>query len=97
MIDFDNTIGIVMEFARKHRNTLVIVTADHETGGMGLNEGSLSNHEVKAAFTSGGHTSVMVPVFTYGPGAENFGGIQENTDLFYKMMEAFGFKILDLI
>ncbi len=94
MIDFDNAVGIALEFAKQHGNTLVIVTADHETGGMGLNEGSLLTHEVKAGFTSGNHTSVMVPVFAYGPGSENFGGIQENTDLFFKMMNAFGF-ILD--
>lgn len=91
MIDFDNAVGVALEFAKHHGNTLVIVTADHETGGMGLNGGSLMDHEVKAAFTSGNHTSVMVPVFAYGPNAEDFGGIQENTDLFFKMMDAFGF------
>jgi len=94
MIDFDTSIGIALNFAKTQGNTLVIVTADHETGGMGLNEGSLINHEVKGGFTTGSHTSVMVPVFAYGPGSEKFGGIQENTDLFFKMMNSFGF-ILD--
>lgn len=92
MIDFDNAIGIVMDFAAQHKNTLVIVTADHETGGMGLNKGNLESHEIYAEYTSSDHTSVMVPVFAYGPGAEEFGGIQENTDLFHKMFSAFGFK-----
>ncbi len=95
MIDFDNAVGIVLEFAKQNDNTLVIVTADHETGGMALNGGNLSTGEVNAGFTTGNHTGVMVPVFAYGPGAENFGGIQENTDLFFKMMDAFGFKVQD--
>jgi alkaline phosphatase len=33
----------------------------------------------------------MVPVFAYGPGAEIFGGIQENTDIAKKMMQLLGF------
>ncbi|MBC8490297.1 MAG: alkaline phosphatase [Bacteroidetes bacterium] len=93
MLDFDRTIGKVLEFAEKDGNTLVIVTADHETGGMGLNNGDLEKGEVIAKYTSGNHTGVMVPVFAYGPGSDNFRGIYENTGIFYKMMEAFGFSI----
>lgn len=92
MIDFDNAIGIALDFANQNKNTLVIVTADHETGGMGLNKGNLIAHEISAGYTSGNHTGVMVPVFAFGPGAEDFGGIQENTDLFHKMFSAFDFK-----
>ena len=93
MLDFDRTIGIVLEFAEKDGNTLIIVTADHETGGMGLNNGDIEKGEVIAKYTSGNHTGVMVPVFAYGPGSDNFRGIYENTGIFYKMMEAFGFSI----
>jgi len=91
MLDFDQTIGEVLEFAKEDGNTLVIVTADHETGGMGLNNGDVASGKLKGKFTSGGHTGVMVPVFAYGPGSENFRGIYENTELFHKMMDAFGF------
>ena len=93
MLDFDRTIGKVLEFAEKDGNTLIIITADHETGGMGLNNGDIEKGEVIAKYTSGNHTGVMVPVFAYGPGSENFRGIYENTDIFNKMMEAFGFSI----
>ena len=87
MIDFDNTIGKVLEFARKDGNTLVVVTADHETGGMNLTDGDFNTGSVTAEFNStGNHTGVMVPVFAFGPGAEKFQGIQENSDLFYKLM-----------
>ncbi|TSA35659.1 MAG: alkaline phosphatase [Porphyromonadaceae bacterium] len=92
MVDFDNAIGAVLDFALKNGETLVIVTADHETGGLGLNGGNLVTGEIKAGFTSTDHTGVMVPVFSYGPHSEIFTGFQENTDLYFKMMDAFGFK-----
>lgn len=86
MIDFDNAIGEAIAFAKKDGETLVIITADHETGGLGINGGNMESGEVTSAFTTSGHTGVMVPVFAFGPGAENFSGIQKNTDLFSKMM-----------
>jgi alkaline phosphatase len=92
VLDFDEAVGEALQFALINKETLVIVTADHETGGMGLNGGSIKNGTVEAVFTTDGHTGVMVPVFAYGPGAEKFSGIYENTDLFFKMMEAYGFK-----
>jgi alkaline phosphatase len=59
---------------------------------LALPGGKLSTGELGAAFTGSGHTAVMVPVFADGPRAAAFGGIQDNTDLFFKMMDAFGFK-----
>ncbi len=92
MVDFDKAVGAVLDFAMSNGETLVIVTADHETGGLGINDGNMATGEIKAAFTSTGHTGVMVPVFSFGPQSENFAGFQENTDIFFKMMSAFGFK-----
>jgi len=92
VLDFDEAIGEALKFALKNKETLVIVTADHETGGMGINGGSIQDGTVEAGFTTEGHTAVMVPVFAFGPGAGEFAGIYENTGLFYKMMEAYGFK-----
>lgn len=85
MLDFDQVIGQALEFAAKDKETLVIVTSDHETGGMALTGGSIEEGVVKAAYPTGGHTAVMVPVFSYGPGADEFIGIMENTDLHAKM------------
>lgn len=93
MVDFDQAIGAALDFAQNNGETLVVITADHETGGLGLNGGNFLTGEVKGGFTSTDHTGVMVPVFSYGPRSEIFTGIQENTDLFYKMIDAFGFKI----
>jgi alkaline phosphatase len=84
MLDFDLVIGQVLEFAAKDKNTLVVITADHETGGMAITGGNTTEGTVKAAFPTGSHTAVMVPVFAYGPGAEEFGGIMENTEIHAK-------------
>lgn len=92
MVDFDRAIGAALDFAEKNGETLVVVTADHETGGLALLGGNISTGEIKAGFTGTDHTGVMVPVFSFGPYSENFTGIQENTDLFHKMIAAFGFK-----
>jgi alkaline phosphatase len=85
MLDFDQVIGQALEFAAKDRETLVIVTSDHETGGMAITGGSIEEGVIKAAYPTGGHTAVMVPIFSYGPGAEEFIGIMENTEVHAKM------------
>jgi alkaline phosphatase len=91
MLDFDQAIGKALEFAAKDGETLIIVTADHETGGFALTGGDMKTGMVKGAFSTGDHTGVMVPVFSYGPGAENFTGIMENTDIAKKIMELLNF------
>jgi alkaline phosphatase len=91
-IDFDKTVGVALEFAKKDGNTLVIVTADHETGGFALTEGNIAEGKVGGKFILKDHTAVMVPIFAYGPGAEAFMGVQLNTDIFHKMLNAYRFK-----
>ena len=91
MLDFDRAIAKALEFAVKDRNTLVIVTADHETGGMSLVGGDIKKGSVKTNFGSSDHTAVMVPVFAFGPGAQEFQGIYENVEVFNKMKSLFGF------
>lgn len=79
-LDFDKTVGKVLDFAEKEGNTLVVVTADHETGGLTLTDGNIKKGEVKARFSTKSHSGVPVPVFAFGPGAEEFTGFMENTD-----------------
>lgn len=93
MLDFDRAIAVALDFAEKDGQTLVVVTADHETGGMALHGGDFQTGHVEAAFTTKGHTGVMVPVFAYGPGAEQFQGIYENTEIFTKFVDLFGFTL----
>jgi len=85
VLDFDETVGQVLDFAQKDKNTLVIVTADHETGGFTVLDGKFGSKDMKAMFNSKNHTGVPVPVFSYGPGADNFCGIMENTSFKAKL------------
>jgi len=86
-LDFDRAIGAALKFAAANRETLIIVTADHETGGMTLNGGDYKKGTVTGKFTSGGHTGIAVPVYAFGPGAGQFTGFMENTDIAKKMMK----------
>lgn len=92
MLDFDRTVGEALKFAAQDGHTLVIITADHETGGMSVHDAKPEEGTVEGRFTTGGHSSMMVPVFAYGPGADAFMGIYENTELFHKMLDAFQFN-----
>lgn len=94
MLDFEKTIVAALDFAKKDGNTLVVVTADHETGGLALasftdeTTGASDYSKIGPAFATGGHSATMIPVFAYGPGAEAFKGIYQNTELFHKMIAA---------
>lgn len=90
-LDFDKTIGLALDFAQNDGHTLVVITADHETGGVTITGGDRMTHSVKLNFSTKGHTAVMVPVYVYGPGADKFAGIYENTEIFQKIVSAFGF------
>lgn len=88
MLDFDKLVGQAMEFVDKNPETLLIVTADHETGGLSLIDGSIAKGYVQGSFSTNDHTAVPVPVFAYGPGAQNFAGVYQNTEIYTKIMEA---------
>jgi alkaline phosphatase len=88
MLDFDKLVGQAMEFVDKNPETLLIVTADHETGGLSLIDGSIAKGYVQGSFSTNDHTAVPVPVFAYGPGAQFFSGVYQNTEIYTKIMEA---------
>lgn len=85
VIDLDRTLGVVLDFAENNGETLVVVTADHETGGMTLTNGDIRKLSVTAAYSTTGHTGVAVPVFAFGPGANLFAGFYQNTEIFDKI------------
>ncbi len=76
--DFNTAITEAINFAKKDGNTLVVVTADHETGGTAIVDGKSDGSEMKLAFVNKEHTAGMVGVFAFGKYSELFGGIQEN-------------------
>lgn len=83
--DFDKMVGEALRFADKNKETLVIVTADHETGGLTLMDGDIKKGSVTSGFSTADHTGVPVPVFAYGPYSDIFKGIYHNTHLFEKI------------
>lgn len=90
VLDFQECIRIAKKYAEEATNTLVIVTADHETGGFALSTDYSNNkdyNKLTPSFATGGHTASLVPVYAYGPGAEQFHGVYQNTDVFHKIME----------
>ena len=89
--EFDKVIAMCLKWAKADGETLVIVTADHETGGLTIKEGS-TMRDLNVAFSTGGHTAAMIPVFAYGPGAERFSGIYDNTAIHTKMRQAYGWR-----
>ncbi|MFT3822995.1 MAG: alkaline phosphatase [Chitinophagaceae bacterium] len=88
LMDFDQVIGKALEFADKDGETLVIVTADHETGGLTLLDGDYKAGYVGGQFATTDHTALPVPVFAYGPRSYLFTGVYENTAIFNKILEA---------
>ena len=86
-IDFDQAIAEALRFADQNGRTLVIITADHETGGITLPQGNIKDHKVELEFSTEDHTAIMVPIFAYGPQSDLFRGIYENSDVFKKINE----------
>ncbi len=88
-LDFDEAIEAVINFAKKDKNTLVLITADHETGGYGIVDGSVQDNIVKGEFLNDDHTATMVPIFAFGKEAERFIGTYHNTELYNKILTSF--------
>ena len=85
-IEFDRAIGVALKFIDENPNTLLVVTADHETGGLGITSNNIKKLNSKVRFSTKGHTASMVPVFAKGVGSSEFSGIYDNTEIFKKMM-----------
>jgi alkaline phosphatase len=79
-MDFDDAVEAGLSFLSRNPNTLVVVTADHESGGYTLLDGSVSEKKItQTHFSTDSHTGTMVPIFAAGPESGRFGGIHDNT------------------
>ncbi len=92
LLDFDHVVGKAMKFADENKETLVIVVGDHETGGLTLLDGNLKEGWIFGNFSTNDHTSIPSSVFAYGPNSKEFTGLFENTEIFNKIMEAYGIR-----
>ena len=80
LLDFDRTIGDVLAWAAADGHTLVVVTADHNTGALTLQDGNLEEGRIGVAFGSESHNGIAVPVYAWGPGSDAFTGIRDNAE-----------------
>lgn len=96
MDDFSTALKVALQFAEKEGNTLVVVTSDHETGGMAVTKGSFDGENLKIEFLNSHHTAGFVGVFAFGPGEKLFGGIYDNhligRKIFHLMDESYKFS-----
>jgi alkaline phosphatase len=89
---FDKAVKTALDFAVKDAQTLVIVTADHETGGLVIKNGSLEGKDLDVKWTTSGHTAISVPLYAFGPGADNFAGVYDNTQIPKRIAALLGIK-----
>ena len=86
-IDFDVAITEAIKFADITGNTLVVITADHETSGFTMPQGNMEKGMVEGDFTTDDHTATMVPIFAYGPHSQEFQGVYGNNEVFHKILK----------
>jgi alkaline phosphatase len=91
-LSFDLAVAEALKFADSNGETLIIVTGDHETGGLTLVDGNKEQGLIVAQYMTDDHTPIMLPVYSYGPGANKFTGVYENTQFFHTIKELFKFK-----
>ena len=91
-LDFDKAIEAAVRFAERDGHTLVIISADHETGATILSKADPQTGYALGVFASKGHTPMMVPLFAYGPRSREFSGVQENSDVADKILRLLGGK-----
>ena len=92
MLDFDETVGMVLDWAEKDGETLVVVTADHETGGLALIKADTEQKTLSAGWSTGDHTANVVPVFAYGPNSEAYAGTLFNFHIPQIAVQGWGVK-----
>lgn len=82
MFRFNQAIGLFMEYAFYHPDTFLLITADHETGGL------MFRADGSPEFNTGSHTGADVPIFAYGQGAEVFQDYYEENNEVPKVIAA---------
>ncbi len=91
--DFDASVQVAINFAAENKNTLILVTADHSTGGLVLHRHK--DLKVKAQWTTGSHDLSPINIYAYGPGSEFFSGVMDNTEIFDRILLAVDYENLD--
>lgn len=93
VLSVDFLAHAALDFALAHPDTLVVITADHETGGISVSPNRENPRRPFIAYSTKGHTGTAVDVFAFGPGADRFSGVMENTDIPAVFAEFFRFRL----
>lgn len=89
VLEFDKAVRVSLNFARSNNDTLVIVTADHETGGLTIMDGE----PAKDWFTTTEHTSLNVPIMAFGLHARGLNNKKmENNEINHYIVQKLGFN-----
>ncbi len=87
---FDQAVKAAIDFAQKDKRTLVVVTADHETGGLTIKGGNLKGNDLDVSWSTDGHSAMPVPIYAFGPKADIFAGTYDNTEVPKKLARLLG-------
>lgn len=93
VLRFDEAVKVGLDFALNDSHTIVLVTADHETGGLGIVGGTINGDKLDCKWLSSDHTALMVPLFAFGPKAIMFAGVRENTEIPYILAKILGIEV----
>jgi alkaline phosphatase len=89
--ELDAMVAEVLDFASRRGDTLVLITADHDTGAPAIVEGDFGRGRASVRWLGDEHTPTWVPLFAFGPGAERFAGVYDNTEIRDRIAELLGF------
>lgn len=81
-LELSRAVQVAMNWAANRTDTLILVTADHETGGLQVTQDKGTGVYPTVTWSTTGHTGVNVPAYGWGPGAERVSGVLDNTDLY---------------
>ena len=85
-LEFSKTVQVAFDWAKERTDTLIIVTADHETGGLQVLENNGRGIFPTVSWSTGGHTTTNIPVYGWGANAACISGVMDNTDFFNVVM-----------
>jgi alkaline phosphatase len=90
MRELNDAVATILAITETPGDTLVVVTADHDTGTLAIVDGDYEDGRAVAHWATGEHSSQWVPLFAFGPGAELFSGVLDNTEVALRMARALG-------
>lgn len=92
LAELDAAVVRILDFAAEDGETLVIVTADHDTAGMAVTDGDFDDGIAEVRWLWHDHLATWVPLFAFGPGAEAFAGVLDNTEIATHIADLLGLE-----